>query len=150
MTSSKIIPSLWFHTEGGKLSIVIDYYKTIFGSHFEAGNIMPLGETPSGNTEMCHAKIYGQGYSMMSTAQEHHAFNDAMALTINCDDQDEIDAFWNYFTKEGSEVQCGWCIDKFGLRWQVIPKNLGELMSKPNAWEVMMRQKKIVIAEYLK
>lgn len=46
------------------------------------------------------------------------------------------------------EVQCGWCNDKFGLRWQIIPTNLGELMQKPNAWEVMMKQKKIVIAEY--
>lgn len=149
-TPNKIIPSLWFHTEGGNLSIVVEYYKTIFGDQFQAGSITPLGETPSGNTEMCQVKIYGQGYSMMSTAQEHHTFNDALAFTINCEDQNEIDKFWNYFIKEGTEVQCGWCNDKFGLRWQVIPKNLGELLSKPNAWEVMMKQKKIVIEEYLK
>jgi predicted 3-demethylubiquinone-9 3-methyltransferase (glyoxalase superfamily) len=60
----------------------------------------------------------------------------------------EIDKFWNYFTKEGKESQCGWCIDKYGLRWQVIPNNLREFMARPNAWEVMMKQKKIVIAEY--
>lgn len=149
-TDSKIVPSLWFHTEGGNIAIVVDYYKTIFGTHFEAGNVMPLGETPSGNTEMTQVKIFGQRYIMMSTAQEHHAFNDALAFTLNCEDQVEIDLYWNYFTKEGAEVQCGWCNDKFGLRWQVIPKNLGELMSKPNAWEVMMKQKKIVIEEYLK
>lgn len=150
MNSNKIIPSLWFHTEGGNLSVILEYYKTIFGDQFQAGGIMPLGETPSGNTEMCHVKIFGQTYSMMSTASEHHPFNDALAFTINCEDQNEIDSYWNYFTKEGAEVQCGWCIDKFGLRWQVIPKNLGELLSKPNAWEVMMKQKKIVITEYLK
>jgi predicted 3-demethylubiquinone-9 3-methyltransferase (glyoxalase superfamily) len=45
-------------------------------------------------------------------------------------------------------VQCGWCIDKFGLRWQVLPQNLPELMSRPNAFETMMKQKKIIIAEY--
>ena len=148
MANNKIIPSLWYHTEGGKLSVVTDYYKTIFGDDFQAGGIMPLGETPSGNTEMTHVQIFGQAYSMMSTATEHHKFNDALAFTINCDGQEEIDKYWNYFTQEGSEVQCGWCIDKFGLRWQVIPSNLGQLLSKPNAWEVMMKQKKIGIAEY--
>lgn len=148
MANNKIIPSLWYHTEGGKLSVVTDYYKTIFGDDFQAGGIMPLGETPSGNTEMTHVQIFGQAYSMMSTAIEHNKFNDALAFTINCEGQEEIDKYWNYFTQEGSEVQCGWCIDKFGLRWQVIPSNLGQLLSKPNAWEVMMKQKKIVIAEY--
>ena len=149
MSSNKIIPSLWFNTDSGSISKVIDYYKDIFETDFEAGQIMPLGQTPSGNTEMCQVKIFGQSYSFMSTEKAHHLFNDALAFTINCDDQNEIDKYWNYFTKEGKEVQCGWCIDNFGLRWQVIPKNMGELMSKPNAWEVMMKQKKIVIEEYL-
>ena len=148
MSNNKIVPSLWFNSESGNISIVIDYYKNIFGNDFDSGSIMPLGQTPSGNTEMCQVKIFGQTYSMMSTEKAHHSFNDALAFTINCDDQQEIDKYWNYFTAEGKEVQCGWCIDKYGLRWQVIPKNLGELMGKPNAWQVMMKQKRIVIDEY--
>jgi len=150
MKSNKIIPSLWFCNNTGKISSVVEYYKAIFGNDLEEGGMMSLGETPSGYTEICQVKIFGLTYSFMSTEQEHHPFNDALALTINCADQHEIDKYWNYFTREGEEVQCGWCIDKFGLRWQVIPENLGELMSKPNAWQVMMSQKKIVIAEYLK
>ena len=150
MKTNKIIPSLWFCTEKGNISVVVEYYKNIFGNDLEAGGIMPLGETPSGNTEMCEITIFGQKYILMSTAQEHHSFNDALAFTINCVDQNEIDKYWNYFTREGEEVQCGWCNDRFGLRWQVIPENLGELLSKPNSWEVMMSQKKIVIAEYLR
>ena len=74
----------------------------------------------------------------MSTEKEHHTFNDALSFTINCEDQKEIDKIWNYFTRDGKESQCGWCIDKFGLRWQVLPVNFGELVSKPNAWKVMM------------
>ena len=147
---NKIIPSLWFNTKNGDISIVVDYYNTLFENNFKAGQINKLGKTPSGNTEMCEVELFGQKYSMMSTEVEHHSFNDALALTIYCDNQHEIDAYWNYFTLDGKEVQCGWCIDKFGLRWQVIPKNFGELMSKPNAWEVMMKQKKIIIEEYLK
>lgn len=149
MNKDKIIPSLWFHTPEGTLSTVVDYYKTIFGTDFESHQIMPLGQTPSGNTEMGFVKIFDKTYSLMSTENKHDSFNDALAFTINCENQEEIDHFWNYFIKEGKEVQCGWCIDKFGLRWQVIPKNFGELMSKPNAWQVMMNQKKIVIEDYL-
>ena len=109
---------------------------------------MPLGETPSGHTEMCQGKIFGQKYTLMCTAKEHHPFNDAVAFAVNCDNQSEIDKYWNYFTQQGKEMPCGWCIDKYGLRWQVIPENLGELMQKPNAWQVMMKQKRIIIEEY--
>jgi len=150
MNYSKIFPCLWFHADGGSMSKVIEYYKVVFGNDFEEGNIIPLGITPSGYAEMCQVKIFGQMYSMISTETEHHSFNDALALAINCEDQKEIDKFWKYFTRDGEESQCGWCIDKYGLRWQVLPWNLGELMNKPNSRNVMMSQKKIVIDEYLK
>ena len=149
MKKNKIYPSLWFSTNGGTISKVVEYYKAIFEDDFEAGNIIPLGKNPSGNTEMCEVSIFGQKYSLMCTEIEHHRFNDAIAFTITCEDQIEIDKLWNYFTQDGEESQCGWCIDKYGLRWQVLPTNFGELMSKPNSWKVMMSQTKIVIKEYL-
>ncbi|MCG8698362.1 MAG: VOC family protein [Bacteroidales bacterium] len=74
--------------------------------------------------------------------------NDSVSLIINCENQQEIDKPWNYFTSEGEESQCDWCNDKYGLRWQVLPRNIGELMSQPKAGEVMMGQKKIIIEEY--
>jgi len=150
MNENKIVPNIWFSTKGGDIFKVIEYYKNIFSKDFHAGQIIPLGDTPSGNTEICEVHIFGQTYSFMSTAKKHHPLNDAMSFMINCEDQNEIDKFWNYFTQEGEESQCGWCIDKYRLRWQVLPKNFGELMSKPNSFEVMMKQKKIVIEEYLK
>lgn len=146
MTS--IHPSIWLHTPDGKLADTVNYYKEVFQSDFKEGTIVPLGNTPSGNTEMTEIDLLGQKYVFMSTEQEHEPLNDAISFIINCEGQEEIDKFWNYFTKEGKESQCGWCIDKYGLRWQVIPNNLRELMARPNAWEVMMKQKKIVIAEY--
>jgi predicted 3-demethylubiquinone-9 3-methyltransferase (glyoxalase superfamily) len=149
MKQHKIVPCLWFQTEGGKMSEVTNYYQNIFGENFQAGRIISLGETPKGNTEMCEVDIFERKYSLMSTANPHHQFNDALSFAINCKDQDEIDKYWNYFTLEGKEVQCGWCIDKFGLRWQVLPENLGTLMSKVNSVEIMMKQKKIIIEAYL-
>jgi len=150
MSYNKITPALWYHTKDGRLKTVIEYYKKIFEDNYEEGYIIPLGETPSGYTEMCNIKLFGQEYLLMTTAIEHHKFNDAFAIMIHCDNQTEIDKYWNYFTKEGEESMCGWCMDKFGLRWQIIPKNLDELMSKPNAGQVMMKQRKIVIDEYLR
>ncbi len=150
MNTNKIIPCLWFNADGGTISKVVEYYATIFGSDFQEGPVIPLGETPSGHTEMCEVRIFGQKYSLMSTEIEHQPLNDALSFAINCKDQHEIDTYWDYFTREGSASQCGWCIDKYGLRWQVIPENMEELMSKPNAFEVMMKQEKIIIEEYLK
>ena len=150
MENNKIISCLWYSVDGGKLSTLVKYYKTIFEKDLEEGTIVPLGQTPSGYAEMCEIKIFGKKYSLMSTEKEHNVMNDSFALMINCADQIEIDKYWNYFTKEGKESQCGWCVDKYGLRWQIIPANFGDLMSKPNSWQVMMKQKKIIIDEYLK
>jgi len=149
MNTNKIVTCLWFYSEEASMANVTEYYKTIFGENFQAGKIIPLGITPSGKTEMCEVIIFEKKYNLMITANEHHPFNDAIAFAINCEDQNEIDKYWNYFIHDGKEVQCGWCIDKFGLRWQVLPKNMGALMSKPNSFEVMMKQKKIIIEEYL-
>jgi predicted 3-demethylubiquinone-9 3-methyltransferase (glyoxalase superfamily) len=146
--NNKITPTLWYHTEDGKMKQVIDYYSKIFESNFEAEIPVPLGETPTGYAEMGNIKIFGNTYLVMTTAKEHHKFNDTFAIMIHCDDQAEIDKFWNYFTDEGKESMCGWCVDKFGLRWQIIPKNFGALMSKPNAGQVMYKQTKIIINEY--
>lgn len=148
MEDNKIVPSLWFSADGGKVSEVVGYYKKVFGGELKEHPIVPLGITPSGNTEMCFVELFGRKYCLMSTEQEHHPFNDSVAFTINCEDQLEIDRIWDYFTKEGAEAQCGWCKDKYGLRWQVIPHYLGELLQMPNGWQVMMKQKKIVIGEY--
>jgi predicted 3-demethylubiquinone-9 3-methyltransferase (glyoxalase superfamily) len=148
MKQNKITPALWFTATDGKAEHVITYYKNIFEDNFKAGHITPLGHTPSGNAEMCTIELFGQSYLMMTTARQHHAFNDTFAIMIHCENQQEIDRYWNYFTREGNESQCGWCNDKFGLRWQVIPHNMGELMRKPNAGSVMMKQTKIIIDDY--
>lgn len=150
MANNKTTPALWYHTKDGKIKHIIDYYSKIFEDNFTADKPISLGETPSGYAEICNIKLFGTKYLIMTTAIEHHTFNDTFAIIIHCKDQIEIDKYRNYFIKEGKESMCGWCMDKFGLRWQIIPENFGELMSKPNAWEVMSRQKKIVIQEYLK
>ena len=120
--NNKIIPNLWFHADGGSLAGVIEYYKKVFSEKFESEQVMTLGETPSGKTEICTVRIFGQKYVLMNTAEEHNPLNDSVSFMIQCEDQNEIDKYWDYFTQEGKESQCGWCIDKYGIRWQVLPE----------------------------
>ena len=146
--TNKIVINIWFSAEGGEISKIIAYYKRIFERDFQEGQIIPLGETPTGNTEMCEVSIFGQKYVFICTANEHHPLNDAISLMINCKDQNEIDRYRDYFTSEGEESQCGWCIDKYGLRWQVLPENSGKLMSQPDSAEIRMKQTKLENNQY--
>ena len=62
----------------------------------------------------------------------NYKFNEAVSFVIPCKDQEEIDRYWTALTADGGkEGRCGWCIDKFGLSWQVVPTILGELLSDP-------------------
>ena len=149
MQQNKITPTLWYHTLDGTSKHVTEYYAAVFGDNFSSETPTPLGETPSGYAEMCTIRFFGNTYMMMTTAKPHQPFNDSFAMMIHCNDQEEIDTYWNFFVREGKPSMCGWCNDKFGLRWQIVPKNMGELMSKPNAGQVMYKQSKIIIAEYL-
>jgi predicted 3-demethylubiquinone-9 3-methyltransferase (glyoxalase superfamily) len=80
-------------------------------------------------------------------------FNEAISLTIECNDQAEVDYYWEKLSHVPEAEQCGWCKDKFGLSWQIVPKQLGELMQGDNAEGVqrviqaMMKMHKLNIAE---
>ena len=75
-------------------------------------------------------------------------FNEAVSFAIACKDQAEIDYFWGKLSSVPESEQCGWCKDRFGLSWQVIPKRMGELMKRPNAFASLMKMKKIVIDDF--
>ena len=147
-TVQKITSNLWYHTNNGKLGEVLEYYQIVFGDNWKSGNIVPLGNTPSGYSEMCTVELFSTRYSLIATEGLHHSFNDAVSLILNCEDQLEIDHYWNYFTKDGQQSQCGWCQDKYEFRWQIIPQNLGSLLQKKNGFNTMMKQTKIVISEF--
>ena len=75
-----------------------------------------------------------------------HKFNEAVSFVIRCNDQSEIDYYWEKLTDGGSEIACGWLKDKFGLCWQVVPSRIGELLKHPKAMQAMMQMKKLDIA----
>ncbi|MFM2359623.1 MAG: hypothetical protein RLY16_1616 [Bacteroidota bacterium] len=80
-------------------------------------------------------------------------FNEAVSIVVECENQDEIDHYWNELTKGGSESQCGWLKDQFGVSWQIIPKVLASLMSDPakaqKVIQAFLPMKKMIIADLI-
>lgn len=72
-----------------------------------------------------------------------------VSFAVYCKNQDEIDYYWEKLSAVPEAEQCKWCKDRYGLSWQIVPENIEELLKKPNAFEIMLRQKKIVISEYI-
>jgi predicted 3-demethylubiquinone-9 3-methyltransferase (glyoxalase superfamily) len=75
-------------------------------------------------------------------------FNEAISFAIPCEDQEEIDYYWEKLSTVPEAEQCGWCKDQYGLSWQVVPKNMEELMGRPDAFAKMLQMKKLVIADF--
>ncbi|MCU1529464.1 MAG: hypothetical protein JWP75_3227 [Frondihabitans sp.] len=76
-------------------------------------------------------------------------FTNAISFVVSCADQSEIDAYWAKLSDDPAAEQCGWCRDRFGVSWQIIPANMGELLTTPSKVQKMMGQKKIVIQELI-
>jgi predicted 3-demethylubiquinone-9 3-methyltransferase (glyoxalase superfamily) len=74
-------------------------------------------------------------------------FNESISFVVSCTNQDEIDSYWAKLSHVPESEQCGWCKDRFGVSWQIIPENMADLTRRPEQIRVMMGQKKIVIAE---
>jgi predicted 3-demethylubiquinone-9 3-methyltransferase (glyoxalase superfamily) len=146
-----ITPSLWFDHN---LEEAATFYTSVFpNSHIEslnrttdAGPGEP-GSVLSGSFVLDGARFIG------INGGPHFSFSEAVSFAVSCRDQDEVDYYWNRLTDGGEESQCGWCKDRFGLSWQIVPDRLYELLSDPDparaaaATQAMLGMGKIVIAD---
>ncbi len=134
---NKIYPCLWCNNNAKEMA---DYYQSIFSE------AKILGETPL----VVSIEILGQKIMLLNGGDMYKP-SEAFSLVVECDTQEEIDHYWDSLTKEGQESQCGWCKDKYGLSWQIVPSILGSLMSDPakapKVMEVIMKTKKFSIEE---
>lgn len=127
-----IIPSLLFVGDVcGKAEEALNYYASIFKDS-KMGTVAkyPAGMEPDkeGTVMFAEAKLDGQWLTAMDSAREHgYSFNEAISLSVECADQAEIDHFWQMSAVPEAE-QCGWLKDKYGVSWQIVPKQLGEYM----------------------
>jgi predicted 3-demethylubiquinone-9 3-methyltransferase (glyoxalase superfamily) len=126
--SAKIFPHLWYAEEAEEAARL---YASIFPDS-RVDRVTPLlSESPSGppgSVKVVDFTLFGQRFQAI-TAGPHHEFNDAISLVVACDDQVELDRYWDALLEDGGEPQaCGWLIDRFGLRWQIVPAALDGMM----------------------
>ena len=125
---TKVFPHLWYAKEAEQAA---RFYASIFPDS-RVDRVTPLlSESPSGppgSVKIVDFTLLGQRFQAM-TAGPHHDFNDAISIVVLCDDQAELDRYWNALLEGGGKAQaCGWLIDRFGLRWQIVPAILDELV----------------------
>jgi len=130
--SAKIFPHFWYAKEA---EAAAKFYAAIFPDS-RVDRVTPLlSESPSGapgSVKVVDFTLFGQRFQAIS-AGPHHDFNDAVSMVVLCADQAELDRYWNALLEGGGKAQaCGWLIDRFGLRWQIVPAVLDEMMQDKN------------------
>ncbi|HJZ88252.1 MAG TPA: VOC family protein [Polyangia bacterium] len=124
----KIFPHLWYAKDAEGAA---KFYASIFPDS-RVDQVTPLlSESPSGppgSVKIVDFTLFGQPFQAM-TAGPHHDFNDAISLVVTCEDQAELDRYWNALLEGGGKPSaCGWLIDRYGVRWQIVPAVLEEMM----------------------
>lgn len=146
----KIVPNLWFD---GVAKEAADFYVSVF----KDGEITETTYYPTEGLADFQKPMAGKeltvGFRLLDTyftainAGPEFKFNEAVSFVVPCKDQEEIDYFWEKLSAVPENEQCGWCKDKYGLSWQIVPENMDELMANPKAFPVLMQQHKIVIED---
>jgi predicted 3-demethylubiquinone-9 3-methyltransferase (glyoxalase superfamily) len=148
----KISPFLWYAKHAEEAAA---FYASIFpDSRVDRVTSMqsdsPSG--PPGSVKVVEFTLFGQPFMAMS-AGAHHEFNDAFSLMVECDDQPEIDRYWTAILEGGGKAQaCGWISDRFGVRWQIVPRKMQDWMADPDkarsrrVSDAMMQMVKLDIA----
>ncbi|MFB7249235.1 VOC family protein [Microbacterium sp. NPDC056234] len=148
-----VIPQVMFSGPvQGKAQEAAEFYVSLFEEAslgFIAEYPEPTGPAAAGDVMFGEFQLAGQPFAMMDSAvAQDFAFDCGVSLEVRCADQTEIDRLWEALSAVPEAEQCGWLADRYGVSWQIVPENMGELMERPGAYDTMMKQKKIVIADY--
>jgi predicted 3-demethylubiquinone-9 3-methyltransferase (glyoxalase superfamily) len=152
MARTKISPFLWYASEAEEAARF--YAATFPDSRLVRVTTMPADSPsgPPGSVKVVEFELFGQPFTAMS-AGRMDAFNHAVSFLVTCDDQAEVDCYWNALLANGGTPEaCGWLRDRYGLSWQICPRALLDMMASPDreaarrAAEAMMRMVKLDIA----
>jgi predicted 3-demethylubiquinone-9 3-methyltransferase (glyoxalase superfamily) len=148
----KITPFLWFDKEAEEAA---NFYVSVFNdskilsvSHYDQASSRASG-LQEGSVMTVSFELEGQLFTALNGGPVFK-FNESVSFVVNCETQEEIDKLWKALSAHPESEQCGWLKDKFGLSWQIVPKELGKLLSNPNATKALMAMKKINIDELKK
>jgi predicted 3-demethylubiquinone-9 3-methyltransferase (glyoxalase superfamily) len=139
----KITPMLWYDTQAEEAA---NFYCSIF-KNSRVNHVARYGDTgpgPKGSVMLVTFELDGQEFTALNGGPTFK-FTEAISMVVNCENQEEIDTYWEKLSAGGKEVECGWLKDKYGLSWQITPTIIGELMSKGD-----QEQQDRVMAEVMK
>lgn len=149
MSIQLITPFLWFNHEAEDAA---NFYVSIFPNSkiVKVAGYGKAGPGPTGSVMTVDFELQGMQFVALNGGP-HFQFTEAVSFVVNCQTQAEVDTYWEKLSAGGTEVQCGWLKDKFGLSWQIVPTALHELLSDPDpekscrAVRSMMTMKKLDI-----
>ena len=144
----KITPFLWFDSNAEE---AINFYTSVF-KDAKIGELARYGDAgpgPKGSVMTATFELFGQKFIALNGGPIFK-FNEAISMVVNCENQEEVDYYWDKLSEGGQEQQCGWLKDKFGLSWQVVPTELPSLFTgdgakSQKAMQAMMQMKKLDI-----
>ena len=127
----KITPFLWFD---GNAEEAIQFYTSVFKNSriTKVGRNGKAGPGPEGAVMTAAFELDGQPFVALNGGPAFK-FTEAISFVVNCDSQAEIDYMWEKLSAGGEPGRCGWLKDKFGLSWQIVPRNLSKLLTAPDA-----------------
>jgi predicted 3-demethylubiquinone-9 3-methyltransferase (glyoxalase superfamily) len=149
MAIQKITPFLWFDHQAEEAAA---FYTSIFPNS-KVDKVIRYGEAgpgPAGSAMTVEFQLEGQSFVALNGGP-HFKFTEAISFVVNCQTQEEVDAYWEELSAGGAQVECGWLKDKFGLSWQIVPTVLVELLSDPDpeksrrVMQAMLTMKKLDI-----
>jgi predicted 3-demethylubiquinone-9 3-methyltransferase (glyoxalase superfamily) len=147
----KLTPCLWFDTQGEEAA---KFYTSIFPNSriVETSYYGSAGPRPEGTVMTVDFELDGQHLIALNGGPQF-TFSEAISFQVNCENQDEVNSYWNKLSEGGEEGPCGWLKDKFGLSWQIVPTVLPQLLSDPDrekaqrVMAAMLKMRKIEIPE---
>lgn len=142
-----ITPCLWFDSQAEDAA---NYYVGVFPNSKINEIVKYTTETPSnkpiGSVLLVNFEINGQPFTALNGGP-FFKINEAVSFQVFCKDQAEIDKYWEKLSSVPESEQCGWCKDKFGVSWQIVPENIGDLVKSEAGMKAMLEMKKIDIAK---
>lgn len=146
----KITPCLWFDTQGEEAA---NLYTSLFPNS-RVVNVSYYGESgpgPAGTVLTVEFELDGDSFLALNGGPQYQ-FTEAISFQVACEDQADVDYYWNNLSAGGEEGPCGWLKDKFGMSWQIVPTVLPKLLTDPDrakaerAMKAMMSMGKLDIA----
>lgn len=146
----RITPNLWFDTQAEEAAA---FYMSVFKNSrvVSVSHYTDAGPRPAGMVLAVEFELDGQRFVGINGGPEF-TFDEAISMSVDCEDQAEIDYYWERLSEGGEEGPCGWLKDRFGLSWQVVPTELEELIRGDDpqraqrAMEAMFGMRKLDIA----